>query len=188
MIIIVEGPDGSGKDTFIENLVKLTGVRHVRGSSFEISQGGPDKMYEKWMNMLLEEDDIIINRFCYSNLVYGPMYGYPTITKEQAREINELVNDRAIVYYIDADTDIIVDRIKKRGDDDIKPEEIKDLQASYEHMWKIMKPKMLVKIDSSDDSLLDISSSVYERVLAYSYILDKIVTENIKTQNKKKGD
>lgn len=188
MIIIVEGPDGSGKDTFIENLVKLTGMKHVRGSSFEISQGGPDKMYEKWMNMLLEEDDIIINRFCYSNLVYGPMYGYPTITKEQARKINKLVNERAIVYHIDANTDIIMERIKKRGDDDISPDEIKDLQASYNHMWDLMKPRMLVKIDSSDDNLLDMKSDVYSRVLEYNYVLDEIVNENMRTQNIQKGD
>ena len=185
MIIIVEGPDGSGKDTFIENLVKLTGMKHVRGSSFEISQRGPEGMFKKWKKMLMEEDDIIINRFCYSNLVYGPMYGYPTITHEQATELNELINDRAVVYYIDADTDIIVDRIERRGDDDIKPEEIKDLQASYDHMWKLMKPRMLVTIDSSDNSLLDISSHVYERVLAYNYVLDKMVRTNSKLQ---KGD
>ena len=185
MIIIVEGVDASGKDTFIENLVKLTGMKHVRGSSFEISQRGPEGMFKKWKKMLMEEDDIIINRFCYSNLVYGPMFGYPTITREQAKEINELVNDRAIVYYINADTDIIMDRISKRGDDDITPEDIEGLQASYKHMWKLMKPKMLVEIDSSDDSLIDIKSDVYGRVLAYNYVLDEIVRANLKVQ---KGD
>lgn len=179
MIIIVEGVDASGKDTFIENIVKLTGMKHIRGSSFEIAQDGPDKMFEEWKRILLEEDNIIINRFCYSNLVYGPMYGYPTISHEQATELNELVDERAIVYYINADTDVIIDRINRRGDDDIGAGDIKDLQASYKIMWNLMKPKRLVRIDSSDDSLLDIDSSIYERVLAYNYVLDNIIRVNL---------
>lgn len=166
MIIIVEGPDGSGKDTFINNLSKLTGFKHIRGSSFEISKSGSDGMYEKWVRMLLEEDDVIINRFLFSNLVYGPMYGYPTITFEKAYELLMDINKRAIVFYINADRDIIMNRIKNRGDDDIDPEDIEGIQIRYEELWKKAEPENFIKIDSSDDSLLDIDSDVYKNVIS----------------------
>lgn len=184
MIIIVEGPDGAGKDTFINNLAKLTGVKKIRGSSFEISQMGSEGMLDKWKEMLLCGENIIINRFFYSNAVYGPMFGYPTISPEQFIELNDLVNERAIVYYINADTDILIGRINARGDDDISTEDIKDIQSSYDHMWGLARPDRLIRIDSSDDSLLNMDSRLYERVLDYSYNLDKIIKKNLSNSEK----
>lgn len=184
MKIIVEGVDASGKDTFIDNLVKLTGVDKVRGSSFEISKLGPEGMFEKWKEMLLSDEDMIVNRFFYSNAVYGPMFDYPTITPEQFIELNKLVDERAIIYYIDADTDILIERIKARGDEDISPDDIRDLQSSYNHMWGLAKPNRLITIDSSDNSLLDIDSRIYGRVLDYSYSLDKIIKKNLSKSEK----
>lgn len=166
MIIIVEGPDGSGKDTFINNLEKLTDMRHVRGSSFEISQSGSKEMYRKWKDMLLKDNNIIINRFIYSNLVYGPMYNFPTITKNLADKIQEIVNERAVVVYINTDTDIIVDRIKSRGDEDIHSRDIKSIQLGYSELWSKYKPINFVEIDSGSNELLDINSETYKNLIS----------------------
>src|SRR5699024_11545529 len=76
MIIIVEGSDAVGKDSMINNLSKLTNMEVVRGSSFEKSEEGADKMFEESKKLLLEEKDLILNRSFYSNAVYGPMYDY----------------------------------------------------------------------------------------------------------------
>lgn len=178
MIIIVEGVDASGKDTFIDNLVKLTGVKKVRGSSFEISEKGPDAIVEHCKKILNSEEDLIVNRFFYSNGVYGPLYDYPTISVEQFMELHELVNERAILYYIDADTDKIVERINSRGDDMISASEIAEIKANYELMWDLSKPERLIRVDSTDDSLIDIDSPIYGRVVAYNTTLDLMIKEH----------
>ena len=108
MIIIVEGVDASGKDTLINNLSKLTNMEVVRGSSFEMSEEGVDKMFEESKKLLLEEKDLILNRSFYSNAVYGPMYDYPTMSDEQFRELNRIVEEVGCVYYLTAYTEVLL--------------------------------------------------------------------------------
>lgn len=165
MNIIVEGVDGVGKDSFINNLSSLTGREIIRGSSFEISEGGADAMFEKSKKILTEHDHAIINRFFYSNVVYGGLYNYPRMTKKQYHKLNEMVSETSVVYYLVADTDVIMKRIRKRGDDMINPEDIKKIQECYLEMWEEYHPKTLVVIDCNDDSLLDINSQIYSSVL-----------------------
>lgn len=174
MNIIVEGVDGVGKDTFINNLSSLTGREVIRGSSFEISEGGAQEMFKKSKNILTEKDDAIINRFFYSNIVYGSIFNYPMMTKKQYKELNELVSRNAIVYYLTAETDVVMSRIEKRGDDMITKDDIKNIQDCYLEMWKDFTPKTLVVIDCNDDSLLDIKSAIYTSVLQNDLELDYI--------------
>lgn len=175
MIIIVEGVDASGKDTFIDNLVKLTGFKKIRGSSFELAQRGPDDMYNHWKTILDSKEDLIVNRFFYSNSVYGPMYDYPTLSIEQFKELHKLVNENAILYFINADTDVLMERINERGDNMVDMEDVKDLQAGYELMWSLAKPDRLIRIDSTDNSLIDIDSRLYQRVVQYNANLDEMI-------------
>ena len=165
MIIIVEGVDASGKDTLINNLSKLTNMEVVRGSSFEMSEGGADKMFEEARKLLLEGKDIILNRSFYSNAVYGPMYNYPTMSDKQFDELNKIVEEVGCIYYLTADTEVIMSRLNARGDDDVKAEDIKDIQAGYKHMWNRFKPSSLVTIDVTHIDLLDIDSDIYDKIL-----------------------
>lgn len=174
MNIIVEGVDASGKDTFINNLAELTDKKVARGSSFEISELGPEEMYERLKEMIVSNDDLIINRFFYSNAVYGPLYDYPMLSHEQYLELNDLVCDSAIVYYLVADTKIIKNRIDNRGDDMVKPEEIQGIKDAYVEMWKKYTPKTLIVINTNDNSILDKNSDVYKKVLSNDLKLEAL--------------
>lgn len=181
MNIIVEGVDGSGKSSLISNLEKLTGRKVIKGSSFEISAGGADAMFEQSKQILLENEDVIIDRFFYSNIVYGKMYGYPTMTKEQYAELNNLVSERAVVYELVADTDVIIKRINKRGDNMINVSDIEKIQKAYAEMWKECEPRNLIVIETDNDDLLDIESEIYQTIIAHdkemSYIAEEFSQE-----------
>lgn len=183
MIIIVEGSDAVGKDSMINNLSKLTNMEVVRGSSFEKSEEGADKMFEESKKLLLEEKDLILNRSFYSNAVYGPMYDYPTMTDEQFNELNRIVEEVGYIYYLTADTEVIMDRLNARGDKDIKAEDIKDIQAGYKHMWNRFKPSSLVTIDVTHIDLLDIDSDIYGKILENNRKHNKMKDEELKSRN-----
>ena len=182
MIIIVEGVDASGKDTLIRNLSKLTNMEVVRGSSFEMSEKGVDKMFEESKKLLLEEKDLILSRSFYSNAVYGPMYDYPTMSDEQFNELNRIVEEVGCVYYLTADTKVIMDRINERGDKDIKAEDIKDIQAGYKHMWNRFKPSSLITIDVTHIDLLNIDSAIYGKILENNRKHNKMKEEELKSR------
>lgn len=186
MIIIVEGVDASGKDTLINNLAKLTDMDVIRGSSFEMSAKGADAMFEGMKGILLDENDIILNRSFYSNAVYGPMYGYPTMTDAQFDELNKIVEEVAIIYYLTADTKIIVDRLTARGDKDIRAEDVEDIQAGYKHMWNRFKPSSLVTIDVSNIDLLSIDSDIYGKILEHNREHNRIKEEETKSRDLRK--
>ena len=182
MIIIVEGADATGKDSMINNLSKLTNIEVVRGSSFEISEKGADKMFEESKKLLLEEKDIILNRSFYSNAVYGPMYNYPTMSDEQFNELNRIVEEVGVVYYLTADTEVIMNRLNTRGDEDVKAEDIKDIQAGYKHMWNRFKPSSLVTLDVTHSDLLNIDSGIYGEILKNNLEHNKMKEEELRSR------
>lgn len=177
MNIIVCGSDGVGKSTFIRNLQELTNMAVVQGSSFEISEKGTEEMY-KWSKEMLETgSDMIYDRFFYSNAVYGDLFGYPTMTEAQFSELNDMANKNSVVYYLTADTDVIKNRLVNRGDDMVNPEDIEGIKLGYEKMWNKYMPDRLVTLRVDDDTLLDIESEIYKKVLEYNAEVKKLVNQ-----------
>lgn len=150
--IIAEGCDCVGKTTFAEMLAKKTGYEIIKGSSFEISELGSDGMFE-YMMKLLDRKGVIIDRFFYSNLVYGKLYNYPMMTPEQYRLLADKLNKNALVLYLHAPADVIKQRMNNRGDDMIKQEEVDSILGEYrEVMHGDFRPKTMLSLDTSDSN------------------------------------
>lgn len=152
-IIILCGSDCSGKSTFAEQLSKKTGYKIVKGSSFEIAELGADGMFEHMMS-LLDGDNIIIDRFAWCNLVYGSLFDYPMMTEEQFDTIVDKVDEKnAIVLYLHAPLGVLKYRMKNRGDDIIKVENLNSIVEKYEEeMYGNYRPNMFISIDTSQDT------------------------------------
>lgn len=133
MNIIIEGCDGSGKTTLAKELAKRTGFELVKGSSFEISRLGADGMY-KHMKKLINQDNLIIDRFYQSNYVYGKLFGYPIMEDYQFFDLSTIADEKAILVYLYADEYTITKRLKERGDKDIKPENVGDILNGYQEI------------------------------------------------------
>lgn len=148
-IIVLEGCDCVGKTTFAEMLAKKTGYEIVKGSSFEISELGADGMYEHMME-LLDRDNIIIDRFFYSNLVYGKLYRYPMMDVSQYMNLATKLNQRALLVYLQASPFIIAERMAKRGDDMIKIADINGIVEEYSNeITGRFMPKMMISLDTT---------------------------------------
>lgn len=153
-----------GKTTFAQELEKRTGYKIVKGSSFEISQLGQDGMFKRMMSML-ELDNIIIDRFFYSNLVYGFLYNYPTMTQEQYMELSIKLNKKALVVYLQASPFAIKERMASRGDDMIKSNEVDAILDEYNSVMNgLFMPKTMLSLDTTKSNLNIATAMVAEIV------------------------
>jgi thymidylate kinase len=149
MITVLEGVDCVGKTTFANELSKRTGYEIVKGSSFEIANLGQDGMYEHMMS-LLDRDNIIIDRFFYSNLVYGYLYEYPMMKIEQYAMLRRKLNKKALVVYLHTTPYVIKERMVNRGDDMIKTDEVDSIIEMYEStMYGAFAPKSMLSLETS---------------------------------------
>ncbi|AYP68364.1 thymidylate kinase [Bacillus phage vB_BcoS-136] len=148
-IIILEGCDCVGKTTFAEMLAEKTGFEIVKGSSFEISELGADGMFEHMTN-LLDKENIIIDRFFYSNLVYGKLFNYPMMSPNQYDELVEKLDSKALLLYLHAPTGTIKHRMMSRGDDMVKTENVDSIIDEYiKVLYGDFRPKMKLVIDTT---------------------------------------
>lgn len=159
-IVILEGSDCVGKTTFAETLAKVTGYEIVKGSSFEISELGGDGMYE-YMAELLSRDNIIIDRFYLSNLIYAKLYDYPTMTEEQFDNISFVADQVALTVLVTSPIPSIKYRMENRGDDMIKVEEVDAIVgAYYKEIFDDFRPSQFLSFDTTLTSTVEMAELV----------------------------
>ncbi|MCC9021726.1 AAA family ATPase [Bacillus nakamurai] len=130
-MIILEGADCCYKSTVADKLSKELGYPVIKGSSFELAKSGNEKLFEHF-NKLADEDNVIIDRYIYSNLVYARKFkDYSILTKEQQRAIEEKIRDKAKVIYLHADPKVIKQRLRDRGDEYITERDIEPVLELY---------------------------------------------------------
>lgn len=131
MLIILEGNECCFKTTIAEKLSKKLNIPVVKGSSFEFSQCTNEQLFERFKE-LCELDNVIIDRFIYSNRVYATLYeDFAILTDEQRKQIEELIHKKAKVYYLYADEKIIKQRISQRGDDYVNLDMVGKINKEY---------------------------------------------------------
>lgn len=130
-MIILEGTDCCYKSTVADKLSKELGYPVIKGSSFELAKSGNEKLFEHF-NKLADEDNVIIDRYIYSNLVYARKFkDYSILTEEQQRAIEEKIRGKAKVIYLHADPKVIKQRLLERGDEYINDRDIEPVLELY---------------------------------------------------------
>jgi len=116
-IIILEGNEAVFKTTIAEKLRKKLGWEVIKGSSFELSQCSNAELFEHF-KAIAQRDNVIIDRFIYSNQVYATLYeDFAILTDEQRQYIEDLIRQKATVFYLYASEETIKSRINQRGDE-----------------------------------------------------------------------
>ncbi|MGG1395606.1 AAA family ATPase [Bacillus velezensis] len=130
-MIILEGTDCCYKSTVAKKLSKELGYPVIKGSNFELAKSGNEKLFEHF-NKLADEDNVIIDRYIYSNLVYARKFkDYSILTEEQQRAIEKKIRDKAKVIYLHADPKVIKQRLLERGDEYINDRDIEPVLELY---------------------------------------------------------
>ncbi|MGG0308252.1 deoxynucleoside kinase [Priestia megaterium] len=149
-IFITEGCDGVGKTTLAEALSAKLYMPILKGSSFEASTSGNEVLFNSFMKFV-NMDDIIIDRYTYSNLVYATLYkDYSIITYEQLEHIEELIKDKAVLVYLHTDAEVIKSRINSRGDDYVKVDMVESILNEYD---KVLSKSNLFKMKFDTNKL-----------------------------------
>lgn len=122
MIIILEGPDGSGKTTLAEQLHRQTGFMKLRRSQETDKVADLFKEYEQ---ALKAGKNCIMDRSWYSEMVYGPvMREGSAISYPQMYELERLaVKNGAIIIHCMAPETTLWKRCLRRGEDYITDRE-----------------------------------------------------------------
>lgn len=135
--IILEGSDASRKSTIAHKLTKrLSGSKYVHGSSFENAKTDNETLFKGFMELAKHDSDqqLILDRFIYSNLVYASIYkDYSIIDRDQALAIQAAMGESLLVYLY-ASEDELIRRMKERGEDEVKPSEVSKILAKYDEV------------------------------------------------------
>jgi thymidylate kinase len=149
MLIILEGNECNYKTTVAEKLSKQLHIPVVKGSTFEFSKCTNEELFERFRS-LTELDNVIIDRFIYSNKVYATLYkDYAILTDDQREEIERLIQRKATVYYLFADSEIIESRIKERGDDYVVTAMVSKINSQYD-ITMVKSNLKVVAFDTND--------------------------------------
>lgn len=118
MIIIIEGPDGSGKTTLAENLSKQTGYPVVHRSQPK-SEEEKRQMYQSYVDIIDTGKNVIFDRCWYSEMVYGPvMRDASVITYPAMYAIEQkLAKHGALIIYCTDKPKTLWRRATSRGED-----------------------------------------------------------------------
>lgn len=118
MIIIIEGPDGSGKTTLAEMLSRQTGFPVVHRTQPK-SEEEKAKMMDGYVDAIKKGKNIIFDRCWYSEMAYGPiMRDKSVISYPDMYELEQLLTKRgALIIYCTDKPETLWYRCSKRGED-----------------------------------------------------------------------
>lgn len=167
-IIITEGPDGGGKSTTIDILLDVIKHCFVLHTSAPPKDSSPE-YYQGVLNASLNlikqlNQPIIVDRFHYGEKVYGNIFrGYDIDISTIERELEDL---NAKTIYITANTDVLIERLKSRGDWYVKPEDISPIIQKYNDVLFINSNMPLYIFDTTEgiteDKIADLLKFIYK--------------------------
>ena len=143
MILIVEGPDLSGKTYAIEKIAKHFNSGFVLKNSFKPkSKTDTPTIYAKYVKLLnlakyylsFNKDELIIlDRFYPSQAVYSYLRGLDELDSPNINFIeDQCLKDNCKMIYVDTDIKLLEERYDKRGDEHISKAKLLELKKRYD--------------------------------------------------------
>lgn len=138
-------------------LSEKLGFPIVKGSSFEQARCDNDELFNGFME-LTKLNNVILDRYIYSNEVYASIYeDYSILTDEQRRFIELEITGSALLVYLHANNDVLKQRIGERGDDYVTVDKFNVIRSKY--LTALSKTKNIEGL-CFDTGLLDMDEIV----------------------------
>lgn len=162
MIILLEGPDGAGKSTLRDELIRVHAEEGRGGSAIWhrgpfTAEHGPWEEYARDLLQLTPNPDwlVVMDRWHLGELVYGPLLrGASRLSLAQARWLDSLLRDRGAVYvHTYAPSPVLMKRLAERGDDLIDPHLLPKINNAYAGLFldvQFMTPGPKLKVVNTD--------------------------------------
>lgn len=152
MIIIIEGPDGSGKTTLAEKLSRQTGYPVVHRSQPKTEEE-KKQMLASYLGAIETGKNIIFDRCWYSEMVYGPvMRDESVISYPEMYFIEEkLTKHGALIIYCTDKPKTLWRRATKRGEDYITDfDTFEQICLNFDVLMSVPHLVPVVKYDYKD--------------------------------------
>lgn len=151
MFIVIDGCDATYKTTLANKLAKKLNFPVIKGSTFELSKCDNKQLFDRFLK-LAQLDNVVIDRFIYSNLVYASLYSdYAILNQSQFDEIEKLIKDKSLLIYLTSDAKTIKNRLRNRGDDYVNEDMIEKILDKYAEVMN----KSSLTIHTYDTKLWD---------------------------------
>lgn len=117
MIVIFEGPDGSGKTTLAREVADKTGATYIH------AQAPERHPLVEYTAPLDPNEDYVLDRWHWGEMVYGPLFrGESGLTTEQFWAVEQYLDDLgAVVVLCNGPASDLASRIRERGTDEEAP-------------------------------------------------------------------
>lgn len=152
MIIIIEGPDGSGKTTLASQIAKQTGYPVVH-FSVPKTEEEKEQMVSMYKQAIKESKNIIFDRCWYSEMAYGPvMRKEHVISYPQMYELERMLAKRgSLIIYCTGSPEVLWRRATARGEDYVTDQQtFVEIFEAYEDIMNVPHLVPVVKYGYTD--------------------------------------
>jgi thymidylate kinase len=176
MLILFEGVDNSGKTTIANKISERVNIPIFDANFNKIKEYGDLPYLQEYsavsagmfiLTAKLDNQldiDLIQDRSYLTEYIYSKL----NINGERERRkgllnvwLDELNPDNVLFIFISADTDVLKERLKNDDNDDIKPDEIENVQLLYEEFFDYIDNRFeVLRINNSVD--FNICSKAFE--------------------------
>lgn len=145
MILIIEGPDGSGKSILAQQLSRQTGYPIIHRSQPKTEEEKKHMMAE-YLLTIKERKNVIFDRCWYSEMAYGPVMRDDSVISYPEMYALErmLAKNGAMIIYCTGSEPALWMRCTKRGEDYITSRD--DFKAIYSNYEDIMNAPHYVPV------------------------------------------
>jgi len=150
MFIVVEGPDGSGKSSLVEELVKQSSAKYPEREIVHFHMGRPEEESREWclrtwvgsIEKINHHDSkvVISDRWHWGEVTYAPLkrphtckdeYGLLGIAGWRFVEL-ALLSRAAVQFVVKQPPHVLAERIGVRGDEFVKEDELAKICELYD--------------------------------------------------------
>lgn len=137
MIIILEGPDGSGKTTLAQQIARQTGYQIIHCSQPKNDEE-KKRMMGEYLQTIKEHKNAIFDRCWYSEMAYGPVMRDASVISYPEMYALErmLAKGGAMIIHCTGPEAALWMRCQKRGEDYIASRD--DFKAIHKNFEDIM--------------------------------------------------
>jgi thymidylate kinase len=152
MIIIIEGPDGSGKTTLAQKIALQAGYEYVHNIQ-PMYDGDDAYMAQMYADLIKSHSNLVLDRAWYSEMAYGPtMRDHSSISYPDMYWLEELVAKKGgMIIYCTDNVSTLWKRCQRRGEDYVVHKaDFVDICEAFKEIMSVPHLIPVVKYDYKD--------------------------------------